>query len=60
MSKIYANRKTIDVKDTYVRARVTTHEKGLIKNHAKLKGFTVSDYIMHLILTDMNGDMTNK
>lgn len=56
MSKVYCKRKTNDVKDKYIRARVTDHEKGLIENYALLKGFTVSEYIMHLIVRDMNGD----
>lgn len=56
MSKVYCNRKTKDIKTKYVRARVTEHEKGLIENHAKLKGMKVSDYIMRLIVKDMNGE----
>lgn len=56
MSKIYCNRKTNEIKDKYIRARVTEHEKGLIENHAKLKGMKVSEYIMNLIIKDMNGD----
>lgn len=53
---IYCNRKTQDIKTKYVRARVTEHEKGLIENHAKLKGMTMSDYIISLIVKDMNGE----
>lgn len=60
MSRLYCYRNTSDKKDKYVRARVTEHEKGLIENHAKLKGFTVSDYIMHLILKDMSGEQGKK
>lgn len=56
MSKIYCNRKTKDKKTTYIRSRCAEHEKGLIENHAKFKGMTVSEYIMHLIDKDMNGE----
>lgn len=56
MSKIYCNRKTKDTKTKYIRARVTESEKDLIENHAKLKGMKVSDYIMSLIIKDMNGE----
>ncbi len=55
MTKLYANRKTSEKKDKYIRARVTEYEKGLIENHAFLKGMTVSEYIMFLIDKDMNG-----
>ena len=55
-SKVFCNRKTKDVKTKYIRARVTEHEKGLIENHANLKGMKVSDYIMSLIVKDMNGE----
>lgn len=56
MSKLYSYRKTTENKDKYVRARVTEDEQGLIKNHALLKGMTVSEYILHLINKDMNGE----
>ncbi|MBU5290098.1 hypothetical protein AALJ34_17210 [Paraclostridium bifermentans] len=56
MSKIYCNRKTKDKKTTYIRSRCTKSEKILIENHAKLKGMTVSDYIMNLIVKDTNGE----
>lgn len=55
-SSIYCNRKTKDRKTKYIRARVTEHEKGLIVNHAELKGMTASDYIISLIVKDMNGE----
>ncbi|WP_270647481.1 plasmid mobilization protein [Paeniclostridium hominis] len=58
MSKIYCNRKTKDKKTTYIRSRCTKDEKGLIENHAKLKGMTVSEYIMNLIDKDMNGEQS--
>lgn len=52
---VYGNRKTKEYKDEVIRARVTKHEKGLIKNHALLKGFKISEYIMDLIIKDMEG-----
>lgn len=52
---VYGNRKTPVKKDEYIRARVTKYEKGLIANHALLKGFNVSEYIMDLIIKDMEG-----
>lgn len=58
MSKIYCNRKTKDKKTTYIRSRCTNDEKELIENHAKLKGMTVSEYIMNLIDKDMNGEQS--
>lgn len=57
MSKVYAYRKTKEKKNEVVKARVTEHEKGLIENHALLKGMKVSEYILSLILKDINGDM---
>lgn len=54
--KLYANRKTSEKKNKYIRARVTESEKQLIENHAFLKGMKISDYIMDLIIKDMNGN----
>lgn len=54
--QLYCNRKTKENKDKYIRARVTEYEKGLIENHAKFKGMTVSEYILNLIDKDMNGE----
>ncbi|MGL5507641.1 MAG: DUF6290 family protein [Paraclostridium sp.] len=46
-------RKTKEVKNKMLKARVTESEQQLIQNYAKLNGMNVSDYIMSLIWADM-------
>lgn len=44
----------IKLKDTYIRIRVTTEEKEILKKHYEEKGYTkLSNYLRHLIEKDM-------